>query len=228
VDLSAGMLQLARRRQCYDRLHQGDALSALRQEAEASRWASAQNKQGRETEPIRLIVAADVFCYIRELGPVMAGCAAALAEGGILAFTTELCERQGQGEWEGSCMRRSGRWAVTDSHVLSLAEASGLDLVEGGEIDLRLKRYLEVPPTATCNATHTPGYRNQSAQQLASPGRVVLSRRWSCPTAVTTAAEGDGSGGEEGSRSMVAGSVFVFRRRALPVDLRLWLANTAH
>ncbi|WP_239988476.1 tetratricopeptide repeat protein [Paramagnetospirillum kuznetsovii] len=76
VDLSSAMVEKARLRGLYDDLTV-DALESV-----------------LTTRPARydLIVAADVFVYFGELGPVLAAAAAALRPTGTLAFTVERAE----------------------------------------------------------------------------------------------------------------------------------------
>ena len=74
VDLSARMLDHARRRGAYDALVQGDVAAHL-----VAMPAGAYD----------LIVAADLFIYIGDLGPVFAAAARALEAGGVFAFTVE-------------------------------------------------------------------------------------------------------------------------------------------
>lgn len=73
VDLSAGMLDEARRKGCYDQL----------EKAELGHWL-AQRKR-----PFDVIVAADTLCYFGPLEGILDAAHGALRPGGMLAFTLE-------------------------------------------------------------------------------------------------------------------------------------------
>ena len=114
VDLSAAMLAKATKRGGYDALVQGEAVAFL------------------ESHPdgFDLILAADVLIYFGDLAPVFAAAAAALAPGGLLAFSTEL------GEDDGWKLRPSARYAHGDAYIRA-ASAPGFRIVERQEIPLR-------------------------------------------------------------------------------------------
>ncbi len=76
VDLSPAMIAQAATKGFYDRLVTGDLLHALRQE-------------DAETAKYHLVIAADVFVYVNDLAPIIAGIARILAADGLLAFTVE-------------------------------------------------------------------------------------------------------------------------------------------
>lgn len=73
VDLSAGMVAEAKRKNIYDALAHMDLLAALQRAAHA----------------YDLIVAADVLVYVGDLAPIMTAAKAALKPGGLLAFTVQ-------------------------------------------------------------------------------------------------------------------------------------------
>lgn len=90
LDLSPGMLaEAARRAPLYDALHEADLLE----------WLPLQ--AGR----FDLIVAADVLCYLGDLAAALAGLRAALAPGGIAAFSLEEGEAEGPAYALGEAMR---------------------------------------------------------------------------------------------------------------------------
>ena len=72
VDLSAGMLDKARRKKIYDRLVESDVVGF-----------------GAGTQHYDLVTAADVLIYIGDLAPLFAGVATALAPGGLFTFSVE-------------------------------------------------------------------------------------------------------------------------------------------
>ena len=76
VDISPGMLEKARQRSCYDRLVESEAVDYL----------------AHCDESFDLIVALDVTGYFGDLSQFLAGAAARLSPGGVLAFSlTEDC-----------------------------------------------------------------------------------------------------------------------------------------
>lgn len=107
VDLSARMLAEARRRPgLYDALHEADLLEFL----------------PRRRAAYGLIAAVDVLNYLGELGPVLAALAAALAPGGIAAFSVEAGEPGGPPYALGEGLR----YRHDPDHVAALACAAGL------------------------------------------------------------------------------------------------------
>ncbi len=79
VDLSPNMIKKAHERKVYDRLIEGEIIEFLR-----SRAATFD-----------LVIAADVFLYIGDLGPVFDGTRRALRRGGRFAFSVETHEGAG-------------------------------------------------------------------------------------------------------------------------------------
>jgi predicted TPR repeat methyltransferase len=76
VDLSPAMIAQAAAKDLYDRLVTAELTDFLADEiADRGRY--------------HLIIAADVFVYVNDLAPIMAGIVQILAPGGILAFTVE-------------------------------------------------------------------------------------------------------------------------------------------
>lgn len=77
VDLSARMVELARRKQIYARLEVGPLVGALLAERPGT---------------LDLVVAADVFVYVGDLAEVFAAVARALGRQGVFAFTVQRLE----------------------------------------------------------------------------------------------------------------------------------------
>ena len=80
VDLSAGMLKVAEAGGLYRRLARADLLSFLKDE---------------DTSAYDLALAADVFCYVPDLSPVLAEAARVLEPGGLFTFSIQTHEGQG-------------------------------------------------------------------------------------------------------------------------------------
>jgi predicted TPR repeat methyltransferase len=106
VDLSAGMLEIARRRQLYDHLFKADIC------------ALPLDESGYD-----LIVAADVFAYVGALEGVIAWCAGSLTPGGRLAFTVEAADGAGL------VLRESRRYAHGRAYLAALMAQAGFEAV---------------------------------------------------------------------------------------------------
>ena len=126
VDLSPGMIAMARQKQLYDRLDVADLLAFLH----AERAASAG-----------LILAADVFVYIGDLGGIFADCARVLQPGGRIAFTLQ---RGDQGVSLGADLR----YAHGAGEIAALAQAAGLLVATSTEVSTRQDRGIDVPGLA--------------------------------------------------------------------------------
>ena len=103
VDLSAAMLAKARERGLYDALEAADIVDHLR------RFGAAFD----------LIVAADALAYFGDLQPVFAAAAAALAPGGLFAFTVETFA--GEGYRLGETMRFAHARAYVEASAAAAA-----------------------------------------------------------------------------------------------------------
>ncbi|MGU3538940.1 class I SAM-dependent DNA methyltransferase [Methylobacterium sp. A54F] len=124
VDLSPAMLALAARKGIYDRLQAGELGDFLAAEPAAS---------------ADLVVAADVFIYLGDLVPALAGIARALRPGGLAVFSTQ---------WHPASGVRLGpdaRFAHGDDHVAAAAEAAGLAVLASTPAAVRRERGLDVP-----------------------------------------------------------------------------------
>ncbi|BCM84659.1 class I SAM-dependent DNA methyltransferase [Methylobacterium indicum] len=125
VDLSPGMLAQARRTGRYARLQEGD----LRGFLEAEPAASAD-----------LVVAADVFIYLREIGPVLREAARVLAPSGLLAFTL-----QGHPGERGAVLGADGRYAHGFETVREDAVEAGLTALVLEPAEIRRQNGVGVP-----------------------------------------------------------------------------------
>jgi predicted TPR repeat methyltransferase len=126
IDLSAAMIEEARRKAIYDRLAMGDLLEFL----------AAEHAAGIRHD---LIIAADVFVYLPDLTPVVAFAARALAPSGLFAFTVET--HAGDGVLLGETLR----YAHGASHVRAAIADAGLDLSYLAEVTTRTEKGEPVP-----------------------------------------------------------------------------------
>lgn len=106
VDLSPAMVERARETGAYDGLAACSLEEAL---------------AGAGPGHYDLVTAADVFVYLGDLGPVAAGIAAALAPGGLLAFTVQLRDT-------GFALGPDMRFSHGEDHVAVALAAAGLRL----------------------------------------------------------------------------------------------------
>ena len=123
VDLSPAMLTKARQGGLYDALTAADIIDHLRHFHAA----------------FDLIVAADAFAYFGELPPVFAATAAALAPGGLLAFTAETFA--GEGYRLGETMR----FVHAPAYVEASAAAAGLRLILVEATSARREKGVDAP-----------------------------------------------------------------------------------
>lgn len=107
VDLSPGMIEQARAKGLYDSLAAAEIVSFLKEKPAA----------------FDLIAAADVFCYLGALAPVLAAAKSALRPCGLIAFTVEAANG---GDF---VLGQSGRYAHTQEYVRSVIEAAGFKLL---------------------------------------------------------------------------------------------------
>lgn len=126
VDLSPGMIAAARQKQLYDRLEVADLLAFLQAEPVASAG---------------LILAADVFVYIGDLGGIFAECTRVLQPGARMAFTLQ----RGDG---GVGLGADLRYAHGAGEIAALALAAGLRVATAAEVSTRQDRGIDVPGLA--------------------------------------------------------------------------------
>lgn len=122
VDLSPAMLMRAERGGRYQRLVADDLRSFL-----------AGEPQGRAD----LVVAADVFIYLGDLGPVLAAIARSLRPGGLAAFTVQ------SHDGDGIILGPDGRYAHGDAHLD--AHLAGFDCRSRQSAAIRRERDRDVP-----------------------------------------------------------------------------------
>ena len=106
MDLSPLMVEQARAKGIYDKLAVGDIPEFLKAEKAEARY--------------HLVLAADVFTYLADLGSVIADCADVLEANGLLAFTVET--HQGDGVILGDKLR----YAHGVAHVKQAIAAANL------------------------------------------------------------------------------------------------------
>jgi predicted TPR repeat methyltransferase len=121
IDLSAAMIEEARRHALYDRLLTGEFVQFLATEAVAQMRYD-------------LIVAADVLVYIKDLAAVAAAVRRVLAPCGLFAFTVETHAG------DGVLLRESLRFAHGAADVRAALAGAGLDLLQLAEVSIRTER----------------------------------------------------------------------------------------
>jgi predicted TPR repeat methyltransferase len=121
IDLSAAMIDEARRRTVYDRLETGELVEFLSVEA------AAQMRYD-------LVVAADVLVYVQDLAVVAAAVRRVLAPGGLFGFTVETHAG------DGVLLRESLRYAHGAAHVRAAMAGAGLNLSHLAEVATRTER----------------------------------------------------------------------------------------
>ena len=126
VDLSAAMLERARERAIYDELAREEIGDYL-----------ARSDAGRYDVAIAL----DVFIYVGDLERVMGAVAAALARGGIFAFSIEELAGEG-GDY---ALQPAGRYAHAPGYVTAAAERAGLRVAGSDAFDIRHEAGRPVP-----------------------------------------------------------------------------------
>jgi predicted TPR repeat methyltransferase len=126
VDLSGAMIAEARIKGVYDRLvtlELGEFLAA-----------EAANRS-----EYHLVVAADVFVYCSDLGPVAAGAAKVLATGGLFAFSVETHDGPGV------LLRETLRYAHSADHVRAALQQAGLKALSLAPASTRTEKGIPVP-----------------------------------------------------------------------------------
>jgi predicted TPR repeat methyltransferase len=124
VDLSAAMIEQARRGGRYEHLHVADVLDFLAREGERS---------------ADLAIAADSLPYCSDLGPLARAVSRVLGEGGLFAFTTEAHDGHGM------LLRETMRYAHGEDHVRAALAGAGLDVVSLAAASPRREKSIPVP-----------------------------------------------------------------------------------
>jgi predicted TPR repeat methyltransferase len=124
VDLAPAMVEKARRKKVYDELADGEIVECL---------------AVREAGSADLVLAADVFVYLADLGPVFAEVARVLAADGLFAFTVQAHEGRGV------VLGEDLRYAHADEHLRALAAEAGLRVALSEEASTREDRGVPVP-----------------------------------------------------------------------------------
>src|SRR5262245_30629619 len=124
VDLSAAMLEEARRTGRYNQLDIADVSDFLARE---------------DTRSASLIIAADVLPYCSDLAPLVGDVARVLDEGGLFAFTTETHEGNGV------LLRETLRYAHSEDHVRAALVGAGLRVVSLTAASSRREKSIPVP-----------------------------------------------------------------------------------
>lgn len=123
VDLSAGMLEVARRRGLYDELLQAELVQHL---------AGTERRHD-------LLVAADVLIYLGDLAPVFAGVRRVLRAGGLFTFSVEPA-----GGDAAFVLQPSLRYAHGEAGLRALAASQGLRVLQAERGALRADQVHEV------------------------------------------------------------------------------------
>ncbi|APO49756.1 methyltransferase [Bradyrhizobium diazoefficiens] len=108
IDLSPGMIRVARATDLYAELEVADMIEGLRSKGDGC---------------ANLVVAADAFVYLSDLAPVLAEAGRVLAAGGVLAFTLETHDGSGIVLGEGL------RYAHSAEYVRGAIAQAGLKLL---------------------------------------------------------------------------------------------------
>lgn len=107
IDLSPGMIEVARGTGLYAELEIADMAEGLRGKSDAS---------------ANLIIAADAMCYVSDIAPVLAEARRVLAPAGVFAFTLETHKGDGVIIGEGL------RYAHAANHVRAKISSAGLEV----------------------------------------------------------------------------------------------------
>lgn len=124
VDLSGGMLAVARSKGVYDELVEAEAMTFL---------GSAR------PNAFDLVLAADVFIYFHELMQIGASIERVLRPGGYLAFSVETHDG------DGVILRDTLRYAHSEAHVRAAVAGGGLELLICERASTRTEKGVPVP-----------------------------------------------------------------------------------
>ncbi len=121
VDLSAAMLEQARRKAIYDHLEQADIVEFL-------------VDRHRHGDRFDLVLAADVLIYQGDLQPLFAAVAGVLATDGLFLFSIETATEENGHDY---LLRPSGRFAHRPAYVEDLARHYDFEVAAHRGIPLR-------------------------------------------------------------------------------------------
>jgi len=125
VDLAPAMIARAQTKGLYDRLITAALADFLKQEA-------------AEQGTYHLVLAADVFVYVSDLTPIVAGATKVLAPDGVFAFTVETHEG------DGVKLLPTLRYAHGENYVRDALGAAGLAPVHLGQAAVRSEKGMPV------------------------------------------------------------------------------------
>eukprot|EP00633_Aureoumbra_lagunensis_P010316 CAMPEP_0197309444 /NCGR_PEP_ID=MMETSP0891-20130614/8023_1 /TAXON_ID=44058 ORGANISM="Aureoumbra lagunensis, Strain CCMP1510" /NCGR_SAMPLE_ID=MMETSP0891 /ASSEMBLY_ACC=CAM_ASM_000534 /LENGTH=398 /DNA_ID=CAMNT_0042794505 /DNA_START=255 /DNA_END=1451 /DNA_ORIENTATION=+ len=137
VDLSDSMIAKAQVRGIYDALLVGDLCDDSIYQRLVPEFIS---------NPLDLIVAADVFCYLGDLEPLLSRFSQNLSIEGDLIFTVETLNSNNQNT-EHWALGPSGRYAHSPKYIANLATSLGLSCIELQSIVARLENSKPVNST---------------------------------------------------------------------------------
>jgi predicted TPR repeat methyltransferase len=126
VDLSVAMLMQARAKGLYDRLVEDEVQRYLLEEAQIGAH-------------YHLVLAADVFMYFDDLGPVLKAAAQVVVPAGQLAFSVETYNG------DGVLLRDTLRYAHGEAYVQKAVSGAGLKLVSLHTVPTRTEKNVPVP-----------------------------------------------------------------------------------
>ena len=118
VDLSPKMVGEAEKKGCYDELIVGDVVEYLI----------------GLSEPVDLLLAADVFTYIGDLDPLFQAASGGVQPGGLFCFSTERGDDE---DWQ---LRVTGRYGHSRSYVQALVDKVGFQVLACKGVDIRKER----------------------------------------------------------------------------------------
>jgi len=123
VDLSGNMIETARRKDIYDELAVGDM----------TEWLASQPENSAD-----LVIAADAFVYLADLGPICRAAGRALTPDGLFAFTVETHAGPG------AVLSEKLRYAHSSEYVRDTVEIGKLALLIFESVSTRTENNVPV------------------------------------------------------------------------------------
>ncbi|WP_171426955.1 methyltransferase domain-containing protein [Herbaspirillum rubrisubalbicans] len=120
IDLAQEMLEVARKKECYDALH----CTGITDYFSGIRFSGANTR-------FDVIAASDVFVYVGDLIDIFKGAFDTLDPGGLFAFSVEESEAE---DYE---LKPSGRYGHSPKYIDRIAQESGFVLLEKQVTTLR-------------------------------------------------------------------------------------------